>query len=721
MTKIPAILLRAFLRRYPLPTRLNLFGYLGRYAWLRDILEEIRPELFPPQQTLSEPAFPETVPEAADFRILGILEQADIRGRLGYYKVETYLGPRGNGHLFAGIEVTSKRPVTIKEFLLLAPDFTQAEALQRQNSFKRLAGIQLADGRVQDFRVIQPIEAIADTQSYERCFLVTDKRDLAPTLRQYLQGCKILPPDQVREILSQILQTLDFLHNQKFSFPSGAIQNGLIHGNLSLDSILWAAQPPSYFVYLCDLCLWEQYFDAASQPGRSTQATPEAIQQDLRAVGNIGIQLLRGLQPDDDIAIEPRFQQIIEALQLGKFATAELARQELLRLVPRSPIAIAALADTPVQAKPSSQFSPLLLLSLLALVAGAFVLLPRLRPTQARVSPIPQTSTCCLAEVSAVPAGDYTYTSVQNGAWWSVLQQRNLLQQGQGFTDILAAAQPKLRLSYVPATSVEEVLQQVRSGAADFAVLPLIDKLPIDLLAQEIAYDGLAIVVSFSYAERQQGLPTTLKGQLSLQQVQQIFTNPPERWTALKGPDLDVQRYAPQNPEAIALFEQRVLQSGNSQNVIPMQQFSSINLLRQVIRDFEVGDIGSVAFMPLSEMWGQCSVYPLALSRSGKEAVQPLVLSNKQEITPETDLCNRKGAYAPDPNKFQTGEYPLSYPILVVYPRDNRRSEAGKKFAELMRTQEGQRLLQAAGFVPLSRELAQASTTSPPPSSQAGK
>jgi hypothetical protein len=106
----------------------------------------------------------------------------------------------------------------------------------------------------------------------------------------------------------------------------------------------------------------------------------------------------------------------------------------------------------------------------------------------------------------------------------------------------------------------------------------------------------------------------------------------------------------------------------------------------------------------LSQMWGQCSVYPLALSQAGKAAVQPLVLSDRQEITPETDLCNRKGAYAPDPAKFQTGEYPLSYPILVVYPRDNRRSAPGKKFVELMRTLEGQRLLKTAGLVPLSND-----------------
>jgi hypothetical protein len=39
---------------------------------------------------------------------------------------------------------------------------------------------------------------------------------------------------------------------------------------------------------------------------------------------------------------------------------------------------------------------------------------------------------------------------------------------------------------------------------------------------------------------------------------------------------------------------------------------------------------------------------------------------------------------------------------MVIYPRDNRRSAIAKKFVEMMRTLEGQRLLQAAGLVPLT-------------------
>jgi serine/threonine protein kinase len=702
MKKVVEVLLRTSLRRYPIPTRLSLFSYLGQYAWLKDVLEELRPELFPvPHEdkeiTIAE--MPSAKPSAA---ILGILDRSEVYGRVGRYQVKNYLGARGNGHLFGAIDLTSKRPVTVKEFLLSADRFTKTEALQRQSSFQQLASFQLADGRSQNFRVMQPIEAIADTETQELCFLITDQLDQSPSLRHYLKERGMLSPDQVREVLSQILQTLDFLHQQKFSFSNGSIQNGLVHGNLSLDSVLWTERASQFFVYLCDLRLWEQCFDPDALPGQSTQLTPDRLQQDLAAVGNIGISLLQGLDRDPTIEIEPQLAYVLNALQTAKFDSAETARQQLLKRLSPSPIEIAPLPTKTAQPTSSRQWS-LLGLSLLALLMGAWAWRSQGRSVVPRSMASPPLSTCCLSEVSALPPGSFTYTAVKDGTWSSVLQQRNLLQRGQGLTDALALAQPKLQLRFAPAATLDDAMAQVRSGAVDFAVMPLLEDLPKDMMAQEIAYDGLAAVVAFSYAERQKGLPPALKGKLSLDQVRQLYQGQVDQWQAVKGPDLAVRRYVSNNPEAIAVFEQKILDSRKLQTFPSIQPKPTIHLSRQVIRDFEDKEIGSIGIAPLSEILGQCSVYPLALSLPGQAAVQPVVLSNGQDIDPETDLCTRKGAYAVAPDRFPLGNYPLSYPIVVVYPRDNRRSAMGKKFVELMRTMEGQQLLKAAGLVPLGK------------------
>ena len=750
MKKVAETLLLLFLRRYPLPTRISLFSYFGQYSWLKDVIEELRPVLFPEKSEPLDVLQPVPDRSQTDPEILGILDRLEIRGSTGYYQAKTYLGARGKGHLFGAIETKSQRPVVIKAFRLPPTLFNKADAFQRQNNFRQLAGMQLADGRMQEFRVIQPLEAIADSGSHERCFLVTNDRDRSSTLRQYLQKNLAISTFQVREVLSQILQSLDFLHKQKFTLPSGVIQEGLIHGNLSLDSLLWTEIQfqgrSQVFIYLSDFWLWEQWFDTGAVLERSMQATPKNIQRDLKAVGQIGRELLQTFDPPESplerrtLRIDSgsdsglsspsspfsmglggsRLGSIIEALQSGKYNSAEAARRDLLQLANRSPVKLTPLDESGIQSTPPlSWFSPLLLLSLMGLFAGALVLLPRLRSNEAYKPPAVVISNCCLKEVSAIPAESYRYTSVQEGTWWNVLQQPNLVQRGQSLTAAIAIAQPKLQLQYVPATSLEQVYAAVESGEVSFAVLPVITELPATLLGQEIAYDGLATVVSFSYSQREQGLPTALQGQMSLNQVQQLYLGQVEQLQKQGNASNALpfgQRYMSKNPEAIAIFEQQVLQSHKLPNIQSLTVLPSIELLRNVIRDFEDRQIGSVGVLPLSEMWGQCSIYPLALSNIGQKAVQPMVLSNGQEIDPTTDLCTRKGAYGPDSQRFQLSQYPLSYPIMVVYPRDNRRSAIGKKFVELLRTVEGQRLLKAAGLVPLTQIRAlPASTTSGAP------
>jgi ABC-type phosphate transport system substrate-binding protein len=128
-------------------------------------------------------------------------------------------------------------------------------------------------------------------------------------------------------------------------------------------------------------------------------------------------------------------------------------------------------------------------------------------------------------------------------------------------------------------------------------------------------------------------------------------------------------------------------------------------MLQKVIQDFEKADskqqIGAIAFSRLSQVFGQCSVYPLALVEEGNRPVQALIQDNGQPVNPTTDLCNDKGSYYPNVQVFKDRAYPLAYPLAVVYPRDNSRPPVGVKFADMLRTQEGQQLLSKTGLVPL--------------------
>ncbi len=340
--------------------------------------------------------------------------------------IERSLGQRGAGRLYAATQTGFNQPVVVKEYLLPQHYFNAVERQQQQKIFKNLAGFSLADGRVQDFRFVQPLEAIANDLE-ERCYLITDERDICPTLRRYFnQGA--LTPTEVRWVLNQVLQTLEFLHGQKFRLPSGQVQTGMVHGNLSLDSLLIGIEQPEVaiqdghvapsrfldsncFIYLCDLALWEQLFDPAS-----VNASPKSFAQDLGDLGYIAFYLLAGrevtsagalLDPREPLhwqAVDPFLKHFILRL-MGlelPFENAEVARRALLR----SPqLTFVPLSD--VEAEPETPTKPkiphwlLFLPSLIGLGALGWLiwtLLPKPQATTAIAPPL-----CCLKDVAGIP------------------------------------------------------------------------------------------------------------------------------------------------------------------------------------------------------------------------------------------------------------------------------------------------------------------------------
>ena len=664
-----------------------------------------------------------------------LLEKAEIRGIRGRYRVDSLVTSRGLGRLYEGTQLSDSQRVVIKEYLLPDRYFNPEEASARKQAFVRLGGVSLADGRVQDFRLSHPWEAIADANE-ERCYLVTKgKLDLYPTLREYLARHGSLSGSSVRQILNQVLQTLEFLHGQKYRFPSGQVQSGLAHGNINLDSLL--IDEGQFFIYVCDLALWERLFD----PSTSGIFNPSSS-QDLIALGYVGFYLLAGTteNPIDHQPLNPKDEQqwplvdfalkafLLRLMGLGvPFESATAARQALLKLPPETPIVrvVSQVApDEEETVKPS--FRPLFLflgvLGLVLLGSLIWFLLPKPQETNAASDDLPLRY---IKDVSAVPSGKFTYTGEIGGRWTDLEKQKNLVAQDKTFTEELTTRQPKLKLNYQPESSDNQAIQKVISGEKDFAISSLITQLPIELEQKEFAYDGLVVIVAFSYSQRENSLPASLNGQITFEQLRKLYTGEINNWRDLGGPDLPVKLYIPDETEAVRIFEQRVLKNDEKINAFRNLQrkedqanwvttswlrvitrvANSQKMLQSVIQDFEKADankqIGAIAFSRLSQVFGQCSVYPLALVEGEKDPVQPLIQDNGQPINPTTDLCNDKGSYHPNFQVFKDRSYPLAYPLAVVYPRDNSRPPVGAKFADMLRTQEGQQLLGKTGLVPL--------------------
>jgi ABC-type phosphate transport system substrate-binding protein len=680
------------------------------------------------------------------------LPKTELRGYKGRYKVESYIGHRGKGRLYRGIQAIDQQTVIIKEFPLPNRCFNPEETRQRKQSFERLTGLSLADGRIQDIRLIVPWDAFCDPVS-ERCYLVTNSNlDAYPTLGSYLATNGAMNTQQVRRVLEQVLQTLQFLHGQKFRLPSGDIQQGIAHGNISLDSLLinsllvdsslvnsslTMAEAKDFFIHVCDLALWEKLFN----PPMSPITTPTKI-EDLKALGYVAFYLLTGDtvysetgEPLDPLinkhwgSVEPSLKAfILRLLEFDKpFASAEEARITLLQLPPFAPAEARLItAETEIEkAKPKTKLlrSPIWLFGILGLLLLGSLLWLVFQKLQEPPEIAEEVTVCCLKDVPAVPPGNFTYTGERKGIWSYILRSTNLILKNQTLEEKLKESQPKLQLNFQPEDLPETALAKVQSGKVDFGVTSLVNDLTPQMLHREVAYDGLVVFVAFSYAKRESGLPKALNGKISLEQLRELYTGKITNWQQLGGADLPVKLYFPPEKEAVRIFEQRVLKDKNAimafrnllqqqkanqsstfitSNAPPIQTLPTLTMLQQVLRDFEESNIGSIGFATLSQVFGQCSAYPLALVDGNRPAVQTLIQDNGKDVEPSTDLCNDKGRYQPNVQVFKSGSYPLGYPIVVVYPADNSRTPIGQKFADMLRTSEVQQLLGKAGLVPIT-------------------
>lgn len=742
--------LRRYLMRYPGPLRVARYRQLARWRWLQPVLEQIKPEVLPPElleeTPPSEPidtgllSSPGLVPWPIHYpqyrcemgaplncaqaaRALAANPQATacprcgftttlpaglvVQGDEGRYLVGACLGQRGISRSYQAMVLGEETPVTLREYLLPERYFNQRDQQHRRDMFLNQVGVSLADGRDQDLRVIAPLEALAPLGEM-RTYLVLPAADQAPSLNDLLTQRPPFSSAEVYRVLRQVLQTLTGLHQQRYALSPGRLQTGIVHGNIELSSLLWVEQGGEGFVYLTDFALWEDAMDPLVIEAR--HPTP---QEDLQALGRVAFHLLAGrttdatgqrLSPRRDQhwpeSVHPPLKTFIRQL-LGleaPFTQAQAAYQALLRLPPE-PIVNQLAPPSVVERRRSRWKTALTLLLALGAVALASYLLWRAlrpRPLEAQATP----PTCCFDAVAAVPEGNFVYTALAGDVWEDLLRWQPQDGVTLPWAEQLAQSQPKLGLIYRPTPSIDAALEVVQTRQAAFAIVPLFQPLPPDLAAQPVAYDGLAVVVAFSYQGRTQGLPDKLNGLLTLTQVQDLYQGNTLAWSQIRrGLSLPLALYVNPSPTSLAAIDHFIFPEDAPSGAAPVG-LPPIPMLRRIINDFETANIGSVGLTPLSSIGGQCSVYPLALGPSRRRAVQPLRNAFGQPIHPEVDLCRTKGVYQIDPAVLSQSDYPLAYPVVVVYRRDNRLPPIGPKFAELMLTEEGQDYLRQIHLSP---------------------
>ncbi|MBD2189324.1 substrate-binding domain-containing protein [Pseudanabaena mucicola] len=653
--------------------------------------------------------------------------EVKIRGRSGVYEIDQYIGIRGNGRLYNATNLTNGEPFLLKEYVIPQRYFNDQETRACKRHFEDSAELKLSDGRRQDSRLVSPIEAIADARE-ERCYVILPKTDEAITLADYLARYGAMNSWQVKSFLNQALQTLESLHAQKYRLRSGVITSGLPHGNLSFYSISIRSNFQGFTVYLNDLSLWEDRFYPPD-----VQTPTYSINRDLEDLGYIAFYLLKGgvvdlenrtyLNPNDlnhwDRSVNlglKRFIQNLIGFGDSSYSSAEVARRALLRVYIEREAVLEFIEQEEEKEVVKKTWWSWITKKVIAIAIGIILLCLLIfllyfwltQPPKAANLNLP----CCINQISDIPQGNFTYAADKNSTWNYTLLQNNLIAKGATLEAELQKRQPKLQLRYqaVDTSATRFPIEQLQSNQADFAISTVTDSLGGEFITQDIAYDGLTVFVAFSYAQRNDSLPKALGGKINFNQLRQLYTGEIINWRQLGGPNLAVKLYISLDDASIRMFEKRVLKDetaiakfrelirDRNNGITALPTFDS---LRQVIQDFEDRNVGSISFGSISQVFGQCSVYPLAIADDYKSPIAPLVLRSGNSLTPDVDLCNEKGSYSQNYKVFIDQTYPLAYPVSVVYTRDNRRIPIAERFVSIMRTEEAQTLLKQTGLIPL--------------------
>ncbi|MBD2215120.1 substrate-binding domain-containing protein [Nostoc linckia FACHB-104] len=651
--------------------------------------------------------------------------EVEIKGNRGSYVVTKFLGVRGLGRLYAGVQQKDQQPVIIKEYLLPVRCFNEDEALKRKETFKRVGGVNLADGRLQNFRVIQTWEAIADEKG-ERCYLITKDTEPSQTLSQYLIAKGAMTAPQVREFLNQALQTLIFLQTQKLRLPSNQVQKGLEHGNISLDSLLIKLENnEQFYIYFCDLANWENLFI----PPDIVQASAKTYKGDLESLGLVAFYLWLGrttnsntgetIRPEEHSLLpntDDYLKQFIYRL-IGfdnPFEDATIARQELLQLPQHKQVneTQKSLNPEPLQLHFYKNRFLLGLLALILLIGGILYYFWQ-QDNRLEISKYFRWNSLDkdFSEVNNVPPGTFKYSGEKNGTWSFILKQAP--ETESKLEELLTKPRPDVQATFkFDDNSNSNLIEEVRSGHKAFVITSLKNNTNnIDMNQKNIAYDGLLVFVAFN--KNKNSLLQALEGKISIQQLHEIYTGKVKNWHEIapkKISNLPIQAYVPQEIEAREKFKQLVLKENEQdinlfeENIAKFQTENTGNTQKRMREAIQKGqETGIISFGILSKTWNQCSGYPLAIVDRENKQIQPLFRQLKQRpIKPSDDLCDKANYF--DVETFHSDKnanYPLGYPIYIVYPKDNSFEPAGSVFANILRTRKGQCLLNKVGLVPL--------------------
>ncbi len=295
----------------------------------------------------------------------------------------------------------------------------------------------------------------------------------------------------------------------------------------------------------------------------------------------------------------------------------------------------------------------------------------------------------CFVDVPDVPQGTWLYGG--STAWAKIREQvdQQIEKKVPGF-NLSIAQHPTKPMS--SGTGIEMLLQgqlsfsqssrPIQKGEYEMAATR-----GVKLKQVPVAIDGIAIVVHPSL---------NIEG-LTIEQVKNIYTGQITNWSQVGGPNLKITPYtSPLGSGGTEYFKEEILARNFGKNVIQVRTpTEALNKVSQSQNN--ESDRGGIYFASATNLVGQCSVKPLPISRYTERKFIPPYQGSL--VPPEKCPAQRNQLNF---KAIRNGDYPLSRRLFVVIKQNEPVDEqAGEAYAHLLLTDEGQKLIQEAGFIPI--------------------
>ena len=195
-----------------------------------------------------------------------------------------------------------------------------------------------------------------------------------------------------------------------------------------------------------------------------------------------------------------------------------------------------------------------------------------------------------------------------------------------------------------------------------------------------VAIDGIAIAVN----------PNLQVPGLTVAQLRDIYTGKITNWNQVGGPNLKLTAYSRRLEEGgtIEFF---------AANVLKKQSFGStvqfIGTTTEALRKV-AADPGGLYYASAPEIIEQCTVKALPLGLESNQLVPPY----REPFVPLSQCPAQRNQL--NQRAFQDGSYPITRRLFVVVKRSGQTDqEAGQAYANLLLSNQGQDLVEQAGYV----------------------